>query len=158
MENADILFWSLTVAGFALIAAEVVVPGGVLGVLGLLALVGASVISFQIFGTTGGILATVLLMLGSVTFLAGWLYIFPKTRIGKTLTLQLDGASWKASRIDQGLVGQEGVALSNLVPSGVAMIQDKRTDVVAESTFVDKGSPVKVIEVAGNRVVVRKTQ
>lgn len=156
MEYADILFWSLTFAGFVLIGVEVIVPGGVLGVLGFLALVGASVISFQVFGATGGVMATALLFISSVSFLAGWLYIFPRTRIGKTMTLQVDGSSWKASPSDPELLDQEGIAMSNLVPAGVAMIHDKRTDVIAESTFVDKGRPIKVIEVSGNRVVVRE--
>ena len=156
MEQADILFWSLALAGFLLIAAEVIVPGGVLGVLGFIALVASAIFSFQAFGAAGGIIATVLLMVGSVAFLAGWLYIFPRTRIGKTMTLQKDGANWKAGPDDQGLVGLEGEALSNLVPSGVAMINEKRTDVMADSTFVDKGSRIKVIDVSGNRVVVRE--
>jgi len=42
-----------------------------------------------------------------------------------------------------------------LRPSGTAVINGKRIDVVTEGPFVERGSPIKVVEVEGARVVVR---
>ena len=156
MESPDIIFWSLTFAGLLLIGVEVVVPGGILGVLGFIALIGAAITSFYAFGPTGGLFATALLMIGTVSFLVGWLYILPRTKTGNTLTLKADASDWSAAKDEKQLLGMEGEALSNLIPSGTAMLGNRRTDVIADSSFVDKGAQVKVVEVSGNRVVVRQ--
>jgi len=54
------------------------------------------------------------------------------------------------------MVGTEGVADTDLHPSGWATIGDKRIFVVSEGTFIEDGEKVKIIKVDGNRVVVRK--
>jgi membrane-bound serine protease (ClpP class) len=41
-------------------------------------------------------------------------------------------------------------------PSGTALIEDERIDVVTEGTFIAKDQKVKVIKVEGSRVVVRE--
>jgi len=56
------------------------------------------------------------------------------------------------------LVGKTGVAQSDLRPAGVALVEGRRVDVVAEGAMIDAGSRIKVVAVQGNRVVVRKVQ
>jgi len=53
--------------------------------------------------------------------------------------------------------GDTGEAMSRLRPAGKAKFADAVVDVVAEGAFVDKGAKVTIIEVRGNRVVVRQT-
>jgi membrane-bound serine protease (ClpP class) len=53
------------------------------------------------------------------------------------------------------LVNQTGQTLTKLRPSGTAVINGKRVDVVSEGAFIDSGQSVKVISVEGLRVVVR---
>ena len=55
-----------------------------------------------------------------------------------------------------GLVGQAGVALTLLRPSGKAEINGQLFDVMSEGTFIPEGTPVQVVEASGKRVVVRK--
>jgi membrane-bound serine protease (ClpP class) len=55
-------------------------------------------------------------------------------------------------------VGQVGEAISGLRPAGKARFATAVVDVVTEGAFVDKGAKVTIIEVAGNRVVVRATE
>jgi membrane-bound serine protease (ClpP class) len=53
------------------------------------------------------------------------------------------------------LVGRRGVARTDLRPAGVFEGEDgNRLDVVARGSFVPRGARVRVVEVAGNRVVV----
>jgi membrane-bound serine protease (ClpP class) len=54
------------------------------------------------------------------------------------------------------LTGREGVALTVLRPSGMALIDGRRFDVVAESAMIERGSAVRVVQVDGTRVVVKK--
>jgi membrane-bound serine protease (ClpP class) len=48
-----------------------------------------------------------------------------------------------------------GTALTNLRPSGTALIDGKRVDVVTNGSMIERGAEVKVIAVEGARVVVR---
>ena len=54
--------------------------------------------------------------------------------------------------------GQRGVVLASCRPSGIAEINGKRLDVVAESGFIEKDAEVEVILVEGNRIVVRSKE
>ena len=54
-----------------------------------------------------------------------------------------------------GLVGRRGYALSTLRPSGRAEFNGEVLDVVTQGEFVEGGQKVEIVEVRGNRVVVR---
>jgi membrane-bound serine protease (ClpP class) len=51
-------------------------------------------------------------------------------------------------------VGQHGVALTDLRPSGTARVGAERLDVVTEGDYVAQGSPVRVIRSEGYRHIV----
>ncbi len=53
------------------------------------------------------------------------------------------------------LLGRRGTATTQLTPSGKATIDGTLLDVITDGEVVDCGSPVEVVEVRGNRVVVR---
>ena len=53
------------------------------------------------------------------------------------------------------LLGQTGLAVTSLRPSGTAEIDGQRIDVVSEGGFIALGTEVKVVKVEGTRVVVR---
>ena len=61
-----------------------------------------------------------------------------------------------SSREEDELLGKEGVTVSELRPAGIALINGRRTDVVTDGEFVAVDQVVEVIEVSGNRVVVRR--
>lgn len=54
------------------------------------------------------------------------------------------------------LMGQQGRATTPLVPAGKADFDGELVDVVSDGLAVDKNATVVVVEVAGNRVVVRE--
>jgi membrane-bound serine protease (ClpP class) len=51
-------------------------------------------------------------------------------------------------------IGQTGVALTPLRPSGRVKIGGRKFDVVSKGTLIDADAPVKVVEIEGNRIVV----
>jgi membrane-bound serine protease (ClpP class) len=53
-------------------------------------------------------------------------------------------------------MGDSGEVVSKLRPTGKAKFGDAIVDVVAEADFLDKGTKVEIIEIQGNRVVVKK--
>ncbi len=53
------------------------------------------------------------------------------------------------------LVGQQGVATTNLMPAGKADFNGQLVDVIAEGLPIDRGSAIVVVKARGNRVLVR---
>ena len=74
-----------------------------------------------------------------------------------TLKQQLkssEGATSQKKGLDH-FLGLEGTALSDLRPSGVAMIGDERIDVVTRGEYIEKESPIRVLSVTANSVIVK---
>jgi len=72
---------------------------------------------------------------------------------------ELDRQIRRESVVDfQDLMGQEGVATTQLTPSGKATIDDQLLDVIAVGEVIERGTPIVVVEVHGNRVVVQAKQ
>ncbi|MEX0856452.1 MAG: NfeD family protein [Gemmatimonadota bacterium] len=53
------------------------------------------------------------------------------------------------------LLGAEGVAITDLRPSGTGQFADERVDVVSESEWIEHGSPIRIVASEGYRHVVR---
>ena len=69
---------------------------------------------------------------------------------------QADGYIAALPRVD--LVGQDGIAVTDLRPAGTAQIGHERVDVVTEGEYVPQGAPVRVVRSEGYRHVVRGLQ
>ncbi len=54
------------------------------------------------------------------------------------------------------MLGKTGLAVGMLRPAGIAEMEGARVDVVSEGDYVEAGTSVRVVQVDGNRVVVRK--
>lgn len=144
----------LVVVGFLLVAAEMFLPGLVLGILGAVLLISAIVVAFTQFGMeVGTIVSAIILVVTTIGFFV-WMAIFPRTAIGRKLTLS---QSLQDPDCDvASLIGLEGTAITPLRPAGTALIDGKKIDVVAESSYVDKKETILVIAAKGSRVLVRK--
>ena len=53
------------------------------------------------------------------------------------------------------LLGHRGQATTQLIPSGKALFGSELVDVIADGEVISRGAQVVVVEVHGNRVVVR---
>ena len=148
------IFFTLLIAGLILIGAEIFVPGGILGIMGGLALFGAVVLGFMAFPGCGAWIAIGILGLVGVIIVL-WVKIFPRTELGKRMTVSTDLKTWKATNPGlESLSGKEGVASSELRPAGFAEIEGRRVDVVTRGEMISAGSTVRVLDVESNRVVV----
>jgi membrane-bound ClpP family serine protease len=56
------------------------------------------------------------------------------------------------------LVGEQGMATTNLMPAGKAEFGGQLVDVIAEGLPIDRGAAIVVIKTRGNRVVVRAVE
>ncbi len=151
----------LMLIGLALLIAEVFfVSGGILGILAGVSLVTSVFLAFSHQGMGWGITMLSVAAVGaplSIYYALKWL---PHTPFGKKMYLggpdpeQVSGSG--ADPTIQGLLHRTGVATSDLRPSGFATIEGHRVDVVTRGELLDKETPVRVIEVEDNRVVVAR--
>lgn len=75
----------------------------------------------------------------------------PKTPFAHALTL---GTVLARPTEPTELLGCEGIARSDLRPSGIADFAGRKLDVVSHGGFIAHGTPVRIAEVHGNRIVV----
>lgn len=148
---------ALVVAGLLLVAIDFYVPGFVLATIGAALMIVALVVSYQAHGVAvTAALFAVEVVLGFVVSYIAIKYV-PQTALGKKMILEKTqtGERSQTERAPE-LIGREGVAHSVLRPTGVAMVDGKRLDVVAESGMIERGNQIKVVAVEDNRVIVRK--
>jgi len=147
---------SLYLLGLVLICLEVFVPGGILGTIGFLLIVGSIWIAFVRLGSVGGSY----FLVGSLVLAMASLYVVmrfgTKTRLSKKIFLQSTEKGFRPiSENLEDLKGRTGISLTTLRPSGKALIDSRKVNVVTEGVFLSKGSKIRVVMVEGNRVVVR---
>jgi membrane-bound serine protease (ClpP class) len=65
------------------------------------------------------------------------------------------GGGFISAPVREDLVGRDGVAVTDLRPSGTAVFGEERVDVVTEGEFISQGSPLRVLRSEGYRLVVR---
>jgi len=157
----------LVVIGVVLLAAEIfIVPGfTVAGIAGILALVGGLGLALVGAGATVSVFVTALgrVAISILVAIAGSLVLLrflPHLPFGRRLVLQADMEAndgyVSAPESDRRWLTRTGVAVSALRPAGIADIEHARVDVVSDGEFIDAGTPVEVIRVDGNRIVVRR--
>ena len=157
-------------AGLLLLGVEIVIiPGfGLFGLAGILAVLGGlymsmlgSIPTVPDFTRAGMVLTTSAL----IVIVTAWVLIrtLPGNsrlaRSGIFLMQRTDrsiGYESAPSRTE--LVGRLGTAITDLRPSGTALFEDERIDVVSESEWIKVGTPVKVISAEGYRHIVRAVE
>ncbi|MBL7014024.1 MAG: nodulation protein NfeD [Candidatus Marinimicrobia bacterium] len=156
----------IIIFGMSLLLVEVlVIPGfGVIGIAGIVAILwGFWELLLPDIPVDGEIAsqAATGLTIGIIGGLVGMFLLFrllTKTKFWEELTspgVQSKEAGYTTTLGLEDSVGKEGIAESDLHPSGWVVLGDEKVFVVSEGEFIDKGQTVKVLSVDGNRVVVR---
>ena len=70
---------------------------------------------------------------------------------------EIDPAS-QHDRELQSLIGEVGRTVTPLLPSGIIEVEGRRIDTIAEGMGIEPGTLVRVVDVRGNRVIVRKLE
>jgi membrane-bound serine protease (ClpP class) len=150
------LYFTLLLAGFVLIGMEIFLPGGILGIFGSIAWISAAVAGWRNFPEPWNMVSAFsLLLFGLLTFVV-WIRYFPKSRVGKSLSLNESSASYKSHKMTELPIGTVGEAVSTLRPSGIAKFDGKRLDVVADGEWVEAGESVKISSTSGGHTSVVK--
>jgi len=152
------VFWPivLTLIGFVFVVAEVFFPSfGMFGLIAAGCIVAADWTAWQ--HSPGLMWALVAVqVVGVPLLLKGAFTVLPRLPFGRSMILP-EPPPQPESGVEPGrhLLGLEGVALTDLRPSGTAQVGEERRTVVAETGTIGRGAAVKVVAVEGYRIVVR---
>ena len=171
----------LVLAGLVFLAVELfIIPGfGIAGVTGIALIVGGIVMASQNhlipqsprgmanLGTSllvllgsGAVSAVAAVVMsryyGSVPILNRLVLRTPAAR--PTVRIDEQGKPLPPVRRIEAGVGDWGVAESPLRPAGKAIFGDEYLDVVTDGSYVERGRQVRIIEISGNRIVVREIE
>ncbi len=144
---------TLLVAGAMLLLLESLLPGAIAGIAGCICLLAGTIIAYRDLGTEAGNLVLLAVSVGLIVGTILWVKYFPQSRLTRRFVSHRTVGEIGNQRPD--LLHQTGVALTTLRPSGTAIINHQRVDVVSEGPLLEPGTPVKVIAIEGIRVVVR---
>lgn len=139
----------LYVGGLALVVAETFLPGVILGLMGAVSVVVSVVFGFRHHPALGLGQIVLAAVIAPAAFFLGLRRLQLNSSLEGGLSFGQDYAS---------LVGKEGVAQTDLRPAGIVLVDGRKVDVVTAGEAIERGRPVRVVKVEGNRIVVRAIQ
>jgi len=148
----------LFILGLLLLIIEMFVPGfGVFGVMGILSIIASVIIAFP--RPEQAIISILIALVSSIVIIYVFIKFFGKNLIFDRIILgtkQAKSEGYVATIKDENnLVGTEGKAITPLRPAGVALIGEKRLDVLADGEFIPSNSDIVVARVEGNKIIVK---
>jgi len=155
--NVSIFSIILFVIGVGLIIVEMLEPGfGFFGAFGIIALIACIFVTAETVAQ--GLTLTAIFFVLLLILLAIFLILVSKGKLPGKLVLK------EAETLDQGfsgtedmayLMGKSGIVVTTCRPVGNVDFDGVKLEVVTQGEFYDKGAKVEVVEIEGNRVVVK---
>lgn len=168
LQLANIWEILVFIVGLALLMIEIFyIPGfGLLGILGIILMIGS--IFFGLIGDfpiisenqiSNALIQLAASLVASIVFLFILWKFLPGVPIWGRLILSTSENQTEGFISNPDftfLVGKRGKALTLLRPAGIALIDNKRYDVISEGEFISKDEDIEVVEVVGSKIVVKK--
>ncbi|MFW5774961.1 MAG: NfeD family protein [Chitinivibrionales bacterium] len=149
----------LQILGIVVIIAEFILPSG-----GLLTIAAVGLIGYSLYDVFAGISITagLIFVAADIVLLPFLILIGFKILARSPIALRSElsrslGVS-SQDELAQQLLGKTGKTLTDLRPSGKALIDNKRLDVVSSGDYIAHDMPIKVYKVDGNRIVVKSLE
>ncbi|WP_228098458.1 MULTISPECIES: NfeD family protein [unclassified Gemella] len=157
-DGINMFVLMLFFAGLSLIILEMFIPGGIIGTLGIITVISLIIVinqqtQFITFIILSSVVAFVCLFLINIYVLNKKLLFLNRLVLSDAISTE-QGYVAKESEIE--ILGKELVAFTDLRPSGTAIYDNVKYDVVTEGEFIDKGSKLIVKHVEGMRIIVQK--
>lgn len=146
----------LVLVGMVFVVAEVFfVSLGLLSVIAGAFILTGDYLAFQYSQTFGWVMVALQLVLIPL-LIRGAFLVLPKLPFGRRMLLEApETPRGHGSPDHDALVGRQGKSLSDLRPSGVALVGEQRMSVVAVGPFIPEDTEIQVVGVEGSEVRVR---
>jgi membrane-bound serine protease (ClpP class) len=146
----------LSLFGLALVFTEVFLPGMIAGTLGAVLLIAAIVDAYGELGMAGGNWTVLGIVIGLIGIWSWYMVSFDRTQMGRKMTLhaQVGGGndSDGASATNPCALGDSGVTMTDLKPTGYVLIGSRRVLATSEGLWLKSGVPVTVVGTGGFEV------
>ncbi len=168
LELASIIEIIIFIIGLILLLVEIfVIPGfGITGIVGIFLMFGSlflglisdfpllnwDIVSLAIIQFAATLILTIFVIFSILKFL-------PKSDMWGNLILHKnidERSGYAAENKVKDLVGKKGIAITDLRPSGTALIENKRVDVVTFGNYITKGTNLIIVNEEGSKVVVEE--
>lgn len=151
--NLDLhVIWILYAIGLALLAAELFIPGAIVGTVGFILVLVAIGFAFYQSAT---FTAVTMIVAAIVVIPTGFILLLPRLSMNAELSRE-DGFVEGTSKHDW--MGRVGRTVSPLRPMGTAEFEGQRLSVQAEHGMIESGVEVTVVRVEGNCPFVRPVE
>lgn len=147
----------LQLAGVIVIIAEIILPSG-----GILTILAVGIFGFSLYKvfTSVSLSAGLVFVIADIIIIPVIVYIGLKLLAKSPFTLtktlaKEEGVSSQSPELSK-YPGMEGTAVTDLRPSGIAMINGQRLDVVTRGEYIEKSVSIIVQAVTGNQIIVTK--
>ena len=148
----------LILIGLILITLEVLLlPGLIVGIFGGLLIVSAIVYATVTLGFYAGIYTIILSILSSIFLFV----LFKKLKVWDRFILKDEhnvSKSTNENLITNDLVGKNGIALTDLRPSGFILVDNKKLDAQSSGEFIPKNSKVEIVSIESFKITVKKVE
>jgi len=149
----------LQLIGVVVLIAEIIIPSG-----GILAIITVSLIGYSLYlvfttiSTFAGMVFVIAdIIMFPIVLFAGIKLLAKSPATLKTSLSKANGFSSQSEELIE-FLGHTGMAVTDLRPAGTAVINNRRVNVVSRGEYLDKGTEIVVLEVEGNRVVVKQVE
>ncbi|MEG0971069.1 MAG: NfeD family protein [Acidaminococcaceae bacterium] len=145
----------LFVVGLGLLVLEVFIPGfGVFGVIGMLSLLGS--FYYLLGGNAAALNWLAVSLVAAIGIFALLVKYLPSNPAWNLVVLK------ERQMLKEGLgtpdfsayLGASGITVTVLRPSGIALVEGKRLDVITSGEYIATGTSVKVVKIEGNKIFV----
>ncbi len=165
-EDMDYPFLAviLLIVGFTLIVAEVFLPsGGMIMIMCVVTMMASFWCAYKAWYGVNSLafsayLASMVVLIPTVVI--GAFKVFPMTPFGRAVigspTLAEVTPYAREQQHLQSLVGHRGRAITPLIPGGMVMVNGERLHAFTEGLLVEAQTEIEIVDVRGNRVVVRE--
>jgi membrane-bound serine protease (ClpP class) len=147
----------LVLLALVLASAEILVPGGILGLFSVVALAGASYLAYEPFGLGGAILLFLLAGAGILVVVYFEFRLVGRTRFRNRFVLgsAVTGRSESVHATDE-VIGAEGVTLTTMAPTGMIRVGDRKYEAFSRSGLLSKDQRVRVVARDNFRLIIEK--
>lgn len=157
MDILSIIAVVLFIAGFIFLGIEMIVPGfSVPGVSGIVCLIIGVFLAAD--SVEEGIIITVIVLALLGIMLVILLSLLSKGKLKSPIILkdeQKTEEGYISSNDLNYLLGKEGIAATDLRPTGMGDFDGITLDVISEGTYIDKGTALIIEKVQGSKLIVK---
>ncbi|MDK3159451.1 NfeD family protein [Kamptonema cortianum] len=158
MDTTLMIIGILTLGGFVLICAEVLLPGMIAGIFGVFLLMASVMFTGLNYGfNIAGLHALGIMIIGGIGF-CFWLKYFDRLPFTSKIVLKAPQTPLDQSQTGSStfIIGTKGRSLTPLRPAGTIEVEGRRIDAVSEGRMIEPNRVVEIISISGNVITVRE--